>query len=521
MTGRERAGYLPRAMLLCGIPSRDTASSRQTGAVFVLDVSAPDAGTPIDLLWEVAASQALPLSGSGPIGASMWIEHGVRRWAAVATVAPDDETGAHAGLALLPLDRPANTWSAGTRVRRMALPESGCDATTVAVGLLAVTVASTASSIAQAAYATDTTGRLWRFGLDHLSSSGAEAKPPACLHRQRSAVDRAEAPIVVRSGIGTLVVYGTGNELTAIPDRPGARGSPGRIDAMPKGNGVVLRAARADANPSDDSGTLALPHAGERIDTLYGATAVHVGFTTVAADGLQRSYLIDAASGESVVVADDLGTPGHAITGLPRTDTTVMPIGVQSTIAMGTPTAPGTSTRDGFGLDLWQVNGNTATLQQQARWHQRRGRLGNDRAPLPPGCHARGLQSRGTAHRAEHRRRPDDPGGARVAAPCQARLAHAGTVRAVVRRAGARTARAAAPDLRNSARQHDACGRMAQTRAAATVSHAPLAHGHQLRRHRPVPLRRSACGPGPARRAMRHPGTTQQWRVAFPAHAER
>lgn len=411
VTGRERAGYLPRAMLagaaaltasdgpvphapcprpvsidadpsgtwrtllLCGIPSRDASTSKQTGAVFVLDVSTPDAGTPIGLLWEVASSQALPLSGSGPVGAAMWIEHGVRRWTAVAIVAPDDKTGARAGLALLPLDRPASTWLAGTTVRRMALPESGCDATTAAVGLLAVTVASTAGGIAQAAYATDTTGRLWRFGLDHLSS-GAEPKPSTCLHRQRSAGDRVEAPVVVRSGIGMLVVYGTGNELTAIPDRPGARGSPGRIDAMPKGNGMVLRAARADANPSDDGWTLALPHAGERIDTLYSASPVHVGFTTVAADGLQRSYLIDAASGESVVVADDLGTPAHAITGLPWTDTTVMPIGVQSTITTGAPTAPGTSTRDGFGLDLWQVNGDTATLQQQARWHQRRGRLG-------------------------------------------------------------------------------------------------------------------------------------------------
>lgn len=411
VTGRERAGYLPRAMLagaaaltardgpvphapcprpvsidadpsgtwrtllLCGIPSRDTSSSKQTGAVFVLDVSAPDAGMPIGLLWEVAASPALPLSGSGPIGAAMWIEHGVRRWAAVAIVAPDDDTGARAGLALLPLDRPASTWLAGTNVRRMALPESGCGAATATVDLLAVTVASTASGIAQAAYATDTTGRLWRFGLDHLSS-GAEAKPSACLHRQRSAGDRAEAPVVVRTGIGTLVVYGTGNELTAIPDRPGARGSPGRIDALPKDKGVVLRAARSDANPSDDGWTLTLPHADERIDTLYTASPVHVGFTTVAADGLQRSYLIDAASGESVVVADDLGIPGHAITGLPWTDGTVMPIGVVSPLTAGAPTTPGTSTRDGFGLDLWQVDGDTATLQQQARWHRRRGRLG-------------------------------------------------------------------------------------------------------------------------------------------------
>lgn len=42
------------------------------------------------------------------------------------------------------------------------------------------------------------------------------------MHRQRgTAGDNTEAPVVVQTGTTPLIIYGTGNELSAIPDRPG------------------------------------------------------------------------------------------------------------------------------------------------------------------------------------------------------------------------------------------------------------------------------------------------------------
>lgn len=412
VTGNERAGYLPRAvlpaaaaltdragavpaapcprptsidadpsgtwrtLLLCAIPARNASSFSQGGAVFVLDVSAPDAETPIRLLWEVEANNALPLSGSGPIGAAMWQERGERRWAVVAIIAPDAAAGARAGLALLPMDRPAPRWSASADVPRIALPDSGCDMTTESVPLLAVTIRSTADGAAHMAYATDSAGRLWRFQLGHLST-GDRASPPTCMHRQRAtAGDNAEAPVVVQTGAAPLVVYGAGNELSAIPDRPGVQRSPASIQAWPTGDGVVLRPAQVGAHAAADGWTLTLPQPGERIDTLHSVSPVHLGFTTVDADGQRRSYLVDAATGESVTTQDSDGAPVAAVTGLPWSGGTSTPLGIASTLAAGQATAPGGSTRDTFAVDLWQVEGNLATLLQQARWHRRRGRLG-------------------------------------------------------------------------------------------------------------------------------------------------
>lgn len=411
VTGQELAGYLPRAalagaaqltqptgtvpaapcprptsidadpagnwrtLLLCGIPARKTSSFVQPGAVFVLDVSAPDAQTPIRLLWEIQASDALRLSGSGPIGAAMWMERGERRWAAAAIVSPDADTHTRAALALLPLDRPAQSWSASANVPRISLPDAGCAATTASIPLLAVAIRRTASGMAHAAYATDAAGRLWRFDLGHLST-GAPVPSATCMHRQRGiAGDSTDAPVVVQTGTTPLIVYGTGNEVSAIPDRPGTSHAPASIDAMAKGDGVVLRSTQPNA-AAEIGWTLTLPRPGERVDTLYSASPVHLGFTTVDRDGTRRSYLVDAASGESVTALDGDGRPVHAVTGLPWAGGMPAPIGVISTLATGRPTAPATATRDTFGVDLWQVNGDTAALLQQARWHRRRGRLG-------------------------------------------------------------------------------------------------------------------------------------------------
>ncbi len=365
-----------RTLLLCGIPARDTPTFRQTGAVFALDITTPDEATPIGLLWEVSASNALRLSGSGPIDAAMWIERGVRRWAAVAIVSPDPASGQRASLVLLPLDRPPESWAASTPVQRIQLPESGCDAPTTTTQLMAATVGRAASGVARAAYATDREGRLWRFALDHLST-GAIATPATCMHRQRRVSgESAEAPVVVQTGHGSLVVFGTGNELSAIPDRARPLGTPVRIESLPKGDGVVLRMERGEADAAANGWTLTLPHTGERIERLYSASPAHLGFTTVDAQGRQRSYLVDAARGESAIESDANGTPTHAITGLPWEGSTGTPVRVTSTIASGGPTTPGTLLRDTFELGLWDVQGDTAKPLQQVRWQQRRGRLG-------------------------------------------------------------------------------------------------------------------------------------------------
>ncbi|XQU74615.1 Pilus assembly protein PilY [Cupriavidus sp. H18C2] len=414
VTGRERAAFLPRAMLpeaaaftapngampaapcprpssidadisgvwrtllLCAIPAARTTTPARPGTVFVLDVTTPDADTPIGLLWEASGNPALPLSGSGPVGAVMWKQDGIRRWAAGALVASDRDAGQRAGLALLPLDRPPQRWSGTHAVRRMALPASGCGAPTDAAELLAVTVQSAASGVARAAYATDRQGRLWRFALDDLASP-APGPAATCLHRQRGVAGQAvEAPVVVQTGQGALIVYGTSSELTAVADgaNPAASGTPARILALPSGDGVVLRSERSDAASRGDGWTLTLPHAGERIETLSSATPVHLGFTTLDEHGQARSYLVDAGTGESVVVAGTDGLPAHAVTGLPWSGGNGVPIGVVSPVATGPATAPGTSVRDTFSLDQWNVRGDVAEPLQQARWHRRRGRLG-------------------------------------------------------------------------------------------------------------------------------------------------
>ncbi len=370
-----------RTLMLCGVPSFEAASGVQPAAIFVLDISTPDAPTPIGLVWEVSANDALRLTGSGPIRAAMWIEHAVRRWAAVATVAPDLDTGARAALALLPLDRSPESWATNGDVAHIGLPESGCGMPTSSTQLRATTIHSAANGTARTAYVTDNQGRLWRFGLEHLSENShasSQASAATCMHRQHGvAGSRVEAPIVVHTDAAPLVVYGSSQELSAIPDSGSSHGAPARIAPQYEQDGVLLR---REAGASTTSGwTLSLPFAGERINSLYRASPVHLGFTTVSPDGQQRSYLVDATSGESIVTTGADGNPTRAITGLPFDSSGTDPIAVTSTVATRastTRTVPGTSTRDTFDVGLWRVDGDTAHLMQQARWYRRRGRLG-------------------------------------------------------------------------------------------------------------------------------------------------
>ncbi|WP_227459066.1 pilus assembly protein PilY [Cupriavidus pauculus] len=364
-----------RTLLLCGVPASETPRFTQPGAVFVLDISDPDAeASQLGLLWEVGASPALPISGDGPIRAAMWIEHGVRRWAVVAALAPDVETSARAGIALLPLDRSPQFWAASGNVPRIGLPDAGCGVPAATAHLLATTVNGNVDGTSQAAYVVDDTGRLWRFGLDHLSRNDS-ASPATCMHRhQAPAPGQAEAPVVIQTGTGPLVVFGSGGELSAIPDRPG-RGMPAQVDALAHGDGVVLRTHQAGAATSENGWTLRLPHEGERIETLQGPTPVHLSFTTVTPDGRQRSYLVDAATGESVIATDANGAIAPAVTGLPF-DGEVAPVVVSTATSTGADTSAGKTSRDAFRLELWQIDGDTARLTQQATWYRQRGRLG-------------------------------------------------------------------------------------------------------------------------------------------------
>lgn len=408
ITGQELAGYLPRAALAeaaaltavgtrvpapsCPRPTSvdadpngrwrtlllcaNAATVRTPGTAFVLDVSTPATDTPIQLVWEVTANDALPLTGSGPLRAAMRIIDNERRWFAVGIVAPGTPAGARAALALLPLDRPAGAWATTGRVPRLPLPEQGCNSKTATTHLLAVTVRSDASGAARAAYAIDDAGRLWRFPFDALGS----VTPPetaTCLHRQATSTrGSVEPPVITYTGATPLVVYGTGNAVSAIPDRTGKPANPRQIHAIPSGDGVVLRAAPSSDPPGTTGWTLGLPHPGEQIETLHAASPTHLAFTTLTPDGRARSYLIDAATGESVTVLRADGKPGAAITGLPFDPAFGGPIVSLSAVIEGAAPAPGTSRRDVHALALWQIDGDGAQLQQHAYLTRRRGRLG-------------------------------------------------------------------------------------------------------------------------------------------------
>lgn len=362
-----------RTLLLCAIPAAGRADG--AGAAFVLDVSAPEAATPIQLVWEVTANDALPLTGSGPLRAAMRMTDEGRRWFAIAILAAT-AAGERAGLALLPLDRAASTWASAGRVQRLLLPASGCAGDTTATQLLAVSVRNDASGVARAAYATDNAGRLWRFPLD-AAGAGRPANTATCLYRQASATGSSvEPPVITYPGATPLIAYGTGNAVSVVPDTPGRPVDPRHVTAMTAGEGVILRASAPSSYPGTSGWTLSLPHPGEQVDRLYAASPVHLGFTTLMPDGSARSYLLDAATGESVTVLQADGGPGPAVTGLSFDPDQGWPIVSLSARSPGPATTPGGGQRDVYELGLWQIDGDRAHLQQHTRLTRRRGRLG-------------------------------------------------------------------------------------------------------------------------------------------------
>ncbi len=235
---------------------------------------------------------------------------------------------------------------------------------------------SDASGAARAAYAIDDAGRLLAIPVRRPLARYATRDSNACIAGPPAARGSVEPPVITYTGATPLVVYGTGNAVSAIPDRTGKPANPRQIHAIPSGDGVVLRAAPSSDPPGTTGWTLGLPHPGEQIETLHAASPTHLAFTTLTPDGPARSYLIDAATGgvrHRPAGRWQTGRRHHRIavrSGLRG------PIVSLSAVIEGAAPAPGTSRRDVHALALWQIDGDGAQLQQHAYLTRRRGRLG-------------------------------------------------------------------------------------------------------------------------------------------------
>ncbi|SPA45085.1 pilus assembly protein PilY [Cupriavidus taiwanensis] len=366
-----------RTVLLCGIPAN--AAAGNAAAAFVLDVTDPEGQTPFMPIWEIAATDALPLAGRGPVRAA-----GIRgpdglRWFAVVVLAAGTggEAGAaRAGLALLPLDKPAGAaWSGQYAIRTLPLPERDCLENPAASQLVAVSVLSDMSGAALAAYATDDAGQLWRFALADAPQAGASAAA-ACLYRMQVSAQPAteEAPVLLGSPSAPVVIYGAGNELAAVPDSTATRSAtarkPRQVATQAADNGHVLRAAPGGG--PDPGWRLTLPHAGEQLVEIEPVYPGYLLFVTRTPDGAQRSYLVLAATGESVsqrssgervpVATGQLLPPGASVFAT-RTE---LP---------GTPAQPGGAGRQAYALSVWSATGNAVTRVAQTLATRRTGRL--------------------------------------------------------------------------------------------------------------------------------------------------
>ncbi|NOV25524.1 pilus assembly protein PilY [Cupriavidus necator] len=365
-----------RTVLLCGIPA--SAGAGNPPAAFVLDVSDPDGQMPFVPIWEVAATETLPLAGRGPVRAA-----GIRgadglRWFAVVILgasAKGAAGAARAGLALLPLDKPAGAaWAGQHAIRTMPLPERDCLGEPAASQLVAVSVLSDLTGAALAAYATDDAGQLWRFPLADAPQAGA-GLAAACLHRMRQFAQPAgdEAPVLLGAPTAPMVVYGAGNELAAVADDLAARSATARtarqVTTQATDNGHILRAIPGGA---EDAGwRLTLPHAGEQLVEIQPLFPGYLLFVTRTPDGAQRSYLVLAATGESLVqrsterllVATGQLLPPEASVFATRIE---LP---------GTPAQAGEPGRQAYSLSVWSATGNAVTRVAQTLATRRTGRL--------------------------------------------------------------------------------------------------------------------------------------------------
>ncbi|WP_439683236.1 Type IV pilus assembly protein, tip-associated adhesin PilY1 [Cupriavidus oxalaticus] len=357
-----------RTVLLCGIPA--SPATGNPAAVLALDVSDPEAALPFALLWEAAASDALPISARGPIRAAGIPDPAGLRWHAVATL--DRALHGRSGLLLLPLDKPAGAaWAGQHAPRLLPLPERDCAGKPATADLIAVSVLADMASQALAAYATDNAGQLWRFPL-------AGAGAAICLHstpgQAQPPVD--EAPVLLGSPTAPVVVYGGGNGLSVVPD-PVQGGTPGAVPApiatQASDGGYILRAPPPKADAAPYAGwQLTLPHPGEQVEQLESVFPGHLLFVTRTPDGVRRAYLVLAATGDSVV-RDNRGQAVPMATGH------VLPAGaavfVSTTPVPGEAARPGLPASEAYALSLWAADGKEATLLTQTLASRRTGRL--------------------------------------------------------------------------------------------------------------------------------------------------
>lgn len=239
--------------------------------------------------------------------------------------------------------------------------------------LLALTVRSDFARRALAAYATDSSGRLWRFDFG-ASLAQLPDRPPRCVRGggRPARVEQAEAPLLYGASDGVLVVQAFGNKVQAIPDRAaGTSGKPRRIEVMESGTGVRL-AGVGSADP-EAGWHLTLPHAGETVEELAATGPGYLHFVTRSLDGQRRVYLMHAATGESVAATGRDGALASFLTGqrIGRDDAVV----AQTTWHDSTGPQAGWTTRDTGAIALAIVGATASTTLAELPVSRRRGRL--------------------------------------------------------------------------------------------------------------------------------------------------
>ncbi|GAB7546162.1 pilus assembly protein [Cupriavidus sp. 8B] len=401
-----------RTVLLCGIPASMPDESQHAGqaaqaGVFALDITNTAAQPPLNLLWEAKASDAFPLAPAGPIRAlALGTREGQRWYAMVAMAAvPGDESQSdkmprgrpsrQAGLALLPLDKPARaSWEGRYAVSQLHLPASGCGTDGAYPPLLAATILPDFSGAAVAAYAVDAAGRLWRFDLRGEPPWHDSESRVRCMHRVQgqtlsprlpppggTAAASVPAPVIVSAREGHLVVYGSGNHVTAVfdsatlADTGKTSRQPGRIVAQARESGVVLRRQPCRPDCQDAAGWhLRLPNPDERLDRTLPADPGYLGFVTRTPDARQRIYMVHALSGESTT-SDQAGGPlVHATTGLAAGAGATVVLGRALLPPVRSP-QPGASSREAFALTMWSLEDGRAVPHNRTVASRRTGRL--------------------------------------------------------------------------------------------------------------------------------------------------
>lgn len=401
-----------RTVLLCGLPASDAGRADQDAhaGMFALDIT--DVGDrasqfPLALLWEAMASDSLPLAPAGPVRALALTTPEGPRWYAMAALAPEpggktrsgephhNPSAQQAGLALLPLDKPARApWHGRHAIPRLHLPGNGCGIGGASPALLAASILPDASGTALAAYVVDAIGRLWRFDLRGAALWRKSEQRVRCIHRLETPVPwpaqssngtaTFAAPVLIDAQGGHLVVYGSGNHIAAVFDSASLADSGGRhskstrIATHPQGNGVVLRRQSSEPEIPDQPTATGwhppLPHPGERLDRLMPADPGYLGVVTRTPDARQRIYLIHALSGDSAVSEQAGGPRIHASTGLAAEPQASIVLG-RAPLPPAHPTQPGITSREAVALTLWSLEHGRAVPHNRTVASRRTGRL--------------------------------------------------------------------------------------------------------------------------------------------------